>query len=317
MFAGSPDDKHHKDPVKFAADYTKYFDDSGKRTAAIVGAYLVMLACIAMVVFALHLRDRLAASGAPGAGRLTFAGSILFAALTMVGALAYAWVPGAVAFGNVPVPKGELAYLAPQLAFGFLLVGGMAAAALMLIAGGAAAARTQALPKWLGWAGVVVGVIVFLTGCVLHAGAAVRAVGARRRDRVPAPADAGDGLSVHTCRCSAADPSVLGDAVDDEQHAEHEVERGHHQVVVGLEPAPPSREHRAGAVAEHQRGHQRRRDTRRREQHVDERDRDDLRGRELGGAHRERRGRGHRDVLGVERADEEARAGRAVPVAGW
>ena len=83
----------------------------------------------------------------------------------MVGALAYTWMPGAMStFGNVPVPKGELAYLAPQLAFGFLLVGGMAAAALMLIAGGAAAARTQALPKWLGWAGVVIGVIVFLTG---------------------------------------------------------------------------------------------------------------------------------------------------------
>ena len=164
MFAPTPNDKHRKSPTKYAADYQRFFADGDKRAMVIFGVYVVILATIAFVVFGSHLRDRLAAAGAARAGRLTFAGAILFAALTMVGALAFAWIPGSIAFGNGPVPTGEINYLAPQLAYGFLLVGGMAGAALTLCVGGVAGARTKALPAWLGWAGLVIGVIVFVIG---------------------------------------------------------------------------------------------------------------------------------------------------------
>jgi hypothetical protein len=164
MLAPTPNDKHHKSPTKYAADYEKFFADGDKRTIVIIGVYVIILATIAFVVFGSHLRDRLAAAGATGAGRLTFAGAILFAALTMVGALAFAWIPASITFGNGPVPRGEINYLAPQLAFGFLLVGGMAGAALTLCVSGVAGARSKALPAWLGWAGLVVGIIVFAIG---------------------------------------------------------------------------------------------------------------------------------------------------------
>jgi len=163
-FAGTPDNTNHDHPVKYAADWAKYYADSGNRTTAIIGAYALALACLAVVVFGLHLRDRLADAGAPTAARLAFAGSIMLATVTMVAALAMAWIPGAVAFGDVPAPTGELAYFGSQLAFGLLLVGGGMCAALMLVATGVGANRTAALPKWLGWAAIVVGVVVAAIG---------------------------------------------------------------------------------------------------------------------------------------------------------
>ena len=130
----------------------------------LIGAWLLVAAVLALIVFAHDLRNRLADSGAAGAGRLAFGGSILFAAVTICGATALAWIPGARAFGNSPLPSGELAYLGSQLGYAILLLGGGAAAALMLVSAGGGAARSGALPKWLGWAGVVIGVLLFFVG---------------------------------------------------------------------------------------------------------------------------------------------------------
>lgn len=119
------------------------------------------------MVFGSSLRDRLAAASAPTSGRLAFAGSIMFGTVTLVGMVAMAWMPAAKAFGDAPVAKGELAYLAPQLGFALLLLGGGVTAAFMLLAAGVGSARSRALPPWLGWAGVVVGVLVFVFGAFL------------------------------------------------------------------------------------------------------------------------------------------------------
>lgn len=45
-----------------------------------------------------------------------------------------------------------------------LLLGGGAAAALLLVSAGWAATRSGTLPTWLGWAGVVIGVLLFPLG---------------------------------------------------------------------------------------------------------------------------------------------------------
>jgi hypothetical protein len=164
MLGPTPNDAHKNQPAKFAADWNRMFADSGNRTQMILGAYVLAAACVAVVVFGSSLRDRLAGAGAATSGRLAFAGSIMFATITLAGAAAIAWIPGAKAFGDAPIPKGELAYLAPQLGFGALLLGGGATAGLMLVAAGIGSARTRALPAWLGWAGVVVGVLIFLFG---------------------------------------------------------------------------------------------------------------------------------------------------------
>lgn len=164
MFGPTPDDTHRDQPAKYAADWYRVFSDGGNRTQMILGAYVVVVASLALVVFGSQLRDRLAARGAAGSGRLTFAGSILFGALTTAGAIALAWIPATKSFGDAALPRGEIVYVAPQLAFGLLLVGGGAGAALMLVSAGVGATRSRALPAWLGWAGIVIGVVVFALG---------------------------------------------------------------------------------------------------------------------------------------------------------
>lgn len=159
-FAGTPDDTHIDQPAKYTADWVKYYADSGNRTTALVGAYLLVAAGLAAVVFGVHLRARLGDAGAASSGRVAFAGSIMLGTLSTVAAVAFAWIPGAVTFGNAPTPQGELAHFASQLGFGALLVGGGTAAALMLVATGIGSIRTGAFPKWLAWAGIVVGVLV-------------------------------------------------------------------------------------------------------------------------------------------------------------
>jgi len=160
MLAGTPDTTDLDTNREWTAAYVKYYSDSGNRTSALIGAYLLGLACLAVVVFGAHLRDRLAAVGSHTSGRIAFAGSIMLAILSFTGAFAIVWLPGAIGFGDAPLPKGEIAYFSAQLGFGAILVGGAFGAALMLVATGIGSARTGALPRWLAWAGIVVAVIV-------------------------------------------------------------------------------------------------------------------------------------------------------------
>jgi hypothetical protein len=156
------DDKPYKDnPTKLAALYRAYYNDSGHRTTIVIGAFVVIAAALAFVVFGNDLRERLVAHGASTSGTLALAGTIIFATVTAVGAIAVGWIPGSKMFGDSPIPLGELNYLAPQLGFGIILLPGGAAAALTLVAGGFGGARSRALPAWLGWAGVVIGVALF------------------------------------------------------------------------------------------------------------------------------------------------------------
>jgi len=160
----SDTDKVKDSPNDLAASWYGFYAKSGNRTTIIIGTYVLIAAALAFMVFGSALRDRLAAAGAPGAGRVAYGSSIAFAAVTLVGAAAVAWIPGAKTFGGVALPTGELNYLASQLGFAMILLGGGAAAGLALVAAGQAGARTHLLPGWLGWFGVVVGVIVFFLG---------------------------------------------------------------------------------------------------------------------------------------------------------
>ncbi|HEY6533052.1 MAG TPA: hypothetical protein VIY72_12145 [Acidimicrobiales bacterium] len=157
-------DELNDDPVGLAASWHDYYTDSGNRTVILGGVFALMLASVAVVVFGSVLRERLADAGAATAGRLTFAASIMFGTVTLVGAVALAWIPGTKEFADMAIPTSDLVYMASQLGFGVLLLPGGAAAGFMLVTSGFAAARRGVLPVWLGWAGVVCGVIVFVLG---------------------------------------------------------------------------------------------------------------------------------------------------------
>jgi hypothetical protein len=156
------DDKPFKDdPVKLAKLWRVYYSDSGHRWMIIIAVYILLAAAIAFVVFGNDLRERLEASGARTTAVLVLAGAIIFAVATAIGALALGWIPGSKQFGNTPIPNGELNYLSSQLGYGIMLLPGGGAIALTLFTGGLGGARSRALPAWLGWAGVVIGVILF------------------------------------------------------------------------------------------------------------------------------------------------------------
>ena len=150
-----------KDSGQLADTYRVYYAVSSHRVVILAGAFVLLIAAISMVVFASELRARLEAAGERRAAQLAYTGATLFAAATIVGAAAVAWLPGAKTFGNSALPTGEINYLASQLGFAIMLLGGGVTAGLMLTTAGWAAARTGVLPGWLSWVSIAVGVIVF------------------------------------------------------------------------------------------------------------------------------------------------------------
>src|SRR3954465_2350116 len=81
------DDKPFKDnPAKLTALWRAYYNDSGHRTTIVIAVFLIIAAALAFVVFGNDLRERLASYGAPTTGGLAFAGAIIFAPPTPLGA---------------------------------------------------------------------------------------------------------------------------------------------------------------------------------------------------------------------------------------
>ena len=167
MMGDQPDttDKMKDSPKLAEAAWLKFYADGDNRAFILIGAFVLAAAVIALLVFASYLQDRLADDGASSTTtRLVFGGAVLFAAVTLAGTAALAWIPGAKEFGDSPLPVGSINYLSSQLGFALMLLGGGAAAALFLVSAGWAATRVGTLPKWLAWAGVVIGVLLFFFG---------------------------------------------------------------------------------------------------------------------------------------------------------
>lgn len=150
----------NKSPSALTTAWHDFYSDSGNRWAIIIGAFILIASAVAFVVFANELRQRLLDAGAAGTAQIVFATSLLFAAVTMAGATAMAWIPITKQFGDAAIPEGELNYMTNPLGYGLMLMGGGVSAAVLLMTSGRASARTHILPSWLGWAGVVIGVIV-------------------------------------------------------------------------------------------------------------------------------------------------------------
>src|SRR3954454_18160855 len=73
------DDKPFKDnPTKLAALWRAYYNDSGHRTTIVIGAFVIIAAALAFVVFGNDLRELLHEYGARTTGGLALAGTIIF-----------------------------------------------------------------------------------------------------------------------------------------------------------------------------------------------------------------------------------------------
>ncbi len=150
------------DNNKHTAEWVRWWTDSGHRTAAIVGAYLMVLGVLAFVWFASSLRDRLG----EGSGLMLTFGSI-FAAMALVSIMVRATVPGAKQFGDVPVPTGDFARQFDQIGMGLLLLAGALAAGLFVALASYLARRREVLPGWLCIAGYVVAALQLVAALFL------------------------------------------------------------------------------------------------------------------------------------------------------
>ena len=143
-----------------AAEFVTFFDEAAGRLVA--GAFLFMLGSAVFLWFLGTLRARIRASeGEPG--RIA---SIVFAAGIVTAAMAMAFMaPHAAGGFAAGEQEAALEPGAAQALFflddGFFIAG-EAALAIFFLAVGIAALRTDALPVWLAWASLVLGVAALL-----------------------------------------------------------------------------------------------------------------------------------------------------------
>jgi hypothetical protein len=154
MFSSTPDTAH-KSADEVAQKWATWIDDSGHRTSALIGGFLVILAAIAFVWFACTLAARLA-----GGSQVLVGFAVLAAVGVAVGAAGPLALTGGHAFGDDPVPTdGNVIWFVYSLAFPLILaVFGLAAAAFIATA---VVAGRRTLPMWLvvfGWIAVLGGV---------------------------------------------------------------------------------------------------------------------------------------------------------------
>jgi hypothetical protein len=143
MFAGQPNTSSKDSASTIAQKWVASLQSSSHRSKLIVGAFLVMLAALALIWFANTLRNRYAPSGTP---------LMAFATVAAVGVAASVAGPlvlvGGHAFGNEPLPTdGNVLWAVGSLMMPMLLVVygfGLAA----MLATFAVAARAS-LPRWL------------------------------------------------------------------------------------------------------------------------------------------------------------------------
>jgi hypothetical protein len=150
-----PEPSSNKDTAKWQG----WWADSGHRTGAIIGAYLMVLGVLAFVWFAGNLRVRFQDRNRGG---LMFAFGSLFSGIAFVSTMVRASIPGAKQFGNTPVPAGDFARQFDQIGFGLLLVAGALCAGVFVALASFLARGSRTLPGWLTTAGYVVAVLQLL-----------------------------------------------------------------------------------------------------------------------------------------------------------
>jgi hypothetical protein len=144
--------------------WSGFYHDRGHRTQQIIGGYLLALAAFAFLWFQTEVVRRLRVRTAERGilPLLVFGSGLLFVALLLVAATAMISVPAGTTFGSAPVPSADFGIQFEQLGFGLLLFAGMLAAALFVALASVAGMRTGVLPRWLGWVGVVIGIVLLL-----------------------------------------------------------------------------------------------------------------------------------------------------------
>ena len=146
-----------------------WWNDSGNQTMAIVSMYAFMFAGLFFLIFVTYLRVRLSGSGQDASilSTLMFAAGVMFATMLAASGASRGLIAAAVKLQDEQVPGLDTLRFIPQFSYVFISAA-LLAAGLMIAATTALIFRTSALPRWLGWLGVVAALLLFIGTPILQ-----------------------------------------------------------------------------------------------------------------------------------------------------
>jgi hypothetical protein len=150
------------DPDAPQRQLATYLADSGNHTRNIIGAYMWVLGALAFLWFVTRLRSVLrGAEGGTGAlSNLVFGTGVIYSALMMASAMAFAAVAYAVGLRGATVSDPDFVKVLPQMAWMILLLGAGFAGLLLVLTASILSLQTGVLPRWLAWLGIVVAIVL-------------------------------------------------------------------------------------------------------------------------------------------------------------
>lgn len=150
-------------PTDSDEEILAFYADSGNRTLEFVSVALYAFAVLFFLWFVSTLRDRLRTvePEPKSLSALAFGAGVASAALLMAGISVHSAIPAAVEETDRFVLDPNTARLLEYVAF-LLFVGSTMVASVLVAATSVLALRTAVLPRWLGWIGLVVALILLV-----------------------------------------------------------------------------------------------------------------------------------------------------------
>ncbi len=148
------------DPLREATDQelNQWWSNSANQSDSVLSFLFILASVPCFLLFLSSLRARLATAegGSAALSGFVFATGICFAAALLIGDSARGVIAYSVKFGNEPVPGPDTLRYLTSLSTVMVGVVAMPAAAISVGAASWLIVRTRALPRWLGFAGVIV-----------------------------------------------------------------------------------------------------------------------------------------------------------------
>lgn len=137
------------------ADWLAYYGDDGRLIRNIIGAYMMVAAAIAFVVFfAVFFRNLRLASGDEVLPTITFITGIMFLT-TLLGASLLAVVAANLKLGDSTTPTADFGRTLPAAGYVLFLIGGGFSAAAMIVSASIIVLRTRVMASWVAYLGFI------------------------------------------------------------------------------------------------------------------------------------------------------------------
>ena len=154
------DSPESKDPD---AVWLNYLNDDSNLVQNLIGAYILLVAAFAFVIFLVVLARnlRLASSGDDILPAIAFVGGVLFVASLLAAIAGLAAVPANIKFGDdAPIPSPDFAKNIQAVGFVALLIGGAFSAFVMIVATSVIILRTHLFAEWVAMLGFLAAILL-------------------------------------------------------------------------------------------------------------------------------------------------------------